>query len=129
MKILIADDDKVLARLLSVRMTKAGHEVLIAHDAMQAIMLAMRHAPDLLILDIHMPGGNADEVIKRLKASTRTSQIPILIVSGSSNLQEQAAMIAAGAVGYMAKQTTLHHLEKMVSALLVLSGRSAPVVQ
>lgn len=125
MKVLIADDDQVVSRLLSARMAKAGHDVLMAQDAMQAIMVSFRDVPDLLILDIHMPGGNGSEVIRRLKASSRTNQIPILVVSGSSSLEEQRAMISAGAIGYMAKQTSLHHLEKMVAALLQLSGRAA----
>ena len=121
-KILIADDDQVIVHYLSTRMRKAGHEVSVAYDAMHAIRTAISEVPDLIILDIHMPGGTGAEVIRCLNTSIKTKQIPILIVSGSSNIEEQRS-VAKGSVGFMAKQSSLHRLEKTVAAVLKMSNR------
>ena len=123
MKILIADDDQVITYFLSTRMQRAGHEVLVVHDAMHAIRVAILEMPDLIILDIHMPGGTGAEVIRCLNTSTKTKQIPILIVSGSSDIEEQRS-VAKGSVGFMAKQSSLHCLEKTVAAVLKMSKLS-----
>ena len=60
LKILIADDDRVISGLVAAVVRQAGHTPLHAYDAMQTVMFAMRTpAPDLIILDINMPGGTA----------------------------------------------------------------------
>ena len=81
--ILIADDDRVLAQLLSSRLSKENFTVVVSYDAMHAFMSAMRLAPAVVRLDINMPGGTGLEVLKRLKTSTRTSLIPVIVLSGS----------------------------------------------
>src|SRR4029453_12825784 len=70
MNLLIADDDRVLTHLLSVRLRALGWKVTIAFDAMQALMFAMRSHPDAILLDIDMPGGTGVEAIRKLKVST-----------------------------------------------------------
>ena len=71
MKVVIADDDKVVIRLLSAGLRRSGFEVIPAYDAMQAIMATMRHLPDVVLLDINMPGGTGkpldiDDLVLRL---------------------------------------------------------------
>jgi len=71
MKVVIADDDKVVIRLLSAGLRRSGLEVIPAYDAMQAIMATMRHLPDVVLLDINMPGGTGkpldiDDLVLRL---------------------------------------------------------------
>ena len=103
-KVLIADDDRVLNHLLASRMRARGCEVVTAFDAMQAMMSAMRTAPDVIVLDIHMPGGTGIEALKKLKASSKTALIPVIVLSGSMDPSAAAALVAElGAADFIAK--------------------------
>lgn len=93
MKVLIADDDRVLSHLLSTRLKAKGCEILTAYDAMQALMMAMRSSPDIILLDIHMPGGTGIEALKKLKANTRTALIPVIVLSGSMDPATAASLV------------------------------------
>ena len=75
MTILIADDDRVLVQILSVRLKKAGYRVVAVYDAMQAILVALRNPPDAILLDVNMPGGTGRQVLRQLKNSARPSRI------------------------------------------------------
>jgi two-component system, OmpR family, response regulator len=82
-KILIADDSRFQVQLLATALKQKGHEITVAQDTVQAGMLALRFLPDVMILDINMPGGSGVEVLKRLRRSTRTQDILVIVVSGN----------------------------------------------
>lgn len=104
MRILVADDDRVISQLICTLLQKAGHRPTPAHDAMQALMFAMRApAPDLILLDVNMPGGTGVEALRKLKQSTRTSAIPVLIVSGVDDRTMPDRMRALGALDILPK--------------------------
>jgi len=81
MNVLVADDDRVMVQWLSGVLTGAGHKVTAAQDAAQAVMLATRTLPDVMILDIGMPAGSGEFVLQRLKANTKTSMMPVLVLT------------------------------------------------
>src|SRR5690349_11105343 len=83
MKILIADDDRVTTTLVFSRLRAAGHECTVAADAMQAVMMAMRGKPDVILLDINMPGGSGIHVLERMKASGVTANIFVIVISAN----------------------------------------------
>jgi twitching motility two-component system response regulator PilH len=83
-KVLIADDSRVQVFLVKTALEQKGFQVIVAMDAMQAGMTALRNAPDAIILDINMPGGSGLEVLKRLRMSTKTQLIPVIVVAGVS---------------------------------------------
>src|SRR3981189_58232 len=86
MRILVADDDRVMSQLICAVVREAGHMPIPAFDAMQTVMFAMHSpAPALIILDISMPGGTGLEALLKLKRSARTSEIPVVVLSGSSD--------------------------------------------
>jgi CheY-like chemotaxis protein len=103
MKVLLADDDRVLTHLLSTRLRAKGAETTVAHDAMQALMAAMRSPPDVIVLDIQMPGGTGIEALRKLKRSARTSTIPVVVLSGSVAPDASEAVKALGAVEFILK--------------------------
>lgn len=119
MKLLIADDDRVLTHLLSSRLRTMGWTVTVAFDAMQAMMFAMRVQPDVILLDINMPGGTGVEALKKLKASNRTSMIPVVILSGSIESGDEATVKALGAEGFLRKPADIDAIH---SALCGLTG-------
>jgi CheY-like chemotaxis protein len=104
LKILIADDDRVIAQLVAAVVRDAGHVPLHAYDAMQTVMFAMRTpAPDLVILDINMPGGTGLDALRKLKMSAKTSHIPVVVLSGSIDQSLPAKVKELGATGFLTK--------------------------
>jgi len=82
--VLVVDDDRVLSHLVASLLRGKGHKVFNAFDAVQGLMLAMRSPlPDVIVLDINMPGGSGEETLRKLKMSTKTAQIPVIVLSGS----------------------------------------------
>jgi len=116
--ILVADDDRVLAQLLSSRLSKANYSVVVSYDAMHAFMAALRLAPAAVILDINMPGGSGLEVLKRLKSSTKTSLIPVIVLSGSVDPADVQNVIDLGADEYLGKPPDFERLEGALTRLL-----------
>jgi two-component system chemotaxis response regulator CheY len=78
-KILIIDDEPDIQRLLKALLETAGYTVSAALDSMQALMIARQVKPDLMILDIRMPGGGGVKVYERLRMNTNFSNTPILV--------------------------------------------------
>ena len=118
MNILVADDDKVHVHLLTSLLKKRGYAVTVAYDGLQAWSTALRSQPDAIILDIHMPAGTGFEVLRKLKTSTKTSQIPVIVVSGSVNGDEVAAIETLGADRFVRKPADLDHLFELLRGLL-----------
>ena len=82
MKVLIADDDRVFNRLLQEHLKRAGFETLVVYDATQTWTQIVATPPDLLILDVKMPGGTGLEVLKKMKRLPRTAHIPVVVITG-----------------------------------------------
>lgn len=117
--ILIVDDDRVLSHLVASLLREKGHKTLTAFDAVQAMMAAMQRPPvDLIVLDINMPGGSGEETLMKLKRSTRTSQIPVIILSGSIDSQGQERVRSLGANAVLSKPLVPEELFQALAAAL-----------
>ena len=101
--ILIADDEKDLRELLSLKLRKEGFDTLEAEDGLLAEKTARKKQPQLIILDIMMPGKNGIAVCKSLKEDSRTAAIPILMLTAREGLDEKIAGLSLGADDYMTK--------------------------
>ena len=111
MKVLVADDDPIITRLLHSGLRAKGWEVTLAADAMQAVMFASRTPPDAIILDINMPGGTGIGALKRLKASVKTGNIPVLVLSGASDPALPQTVKDLGADEFLLKPVDLDRLD------------------
>jgi len=102
-KILIADDEPGVVKILEMRLKANGYHVIVAYDGAQAIKLTRRKKPDLIILDIKMPGRDGYSVFEDLKTSAKTMSIPIVFFSAllPELAQEKAAQL--GADGFVSK--------------------------
>jgi CheY-like chemotaxis protein len=109
-KILVADDSRFQAQLLVASLTERGHSVVVAQDTVQAGMLALRESPDAMILDVNMPGGSGIEVLKRLKRSLKTRNIPVIVVSGSCDLDVEHVAMELGAARFLHKPVDTEQL-------------------
>jgi DNA-binding response OmpR family regulator len=124
-KVLIADDDRILTHLLTHRLRARGFDVSVAFDAMQAWMAVMRTLPDALVLDIQMPGGTGVEVLRKVKSSARTSHIPVVVVSGSVDVQTAESVKDMGADAFLSKPVDVDSLCATLSRLLGTPGKSS----
>ncbi len=117
-KVLIVDDDQELVRILSICLTAEGYEVCAAFDGISAVMQAHKERPDLVILDVRMPAGSGTNVVEKLRASTRTFNIPVLFLSAlpCEELKEKAAQ--AGVIHYLTKPFDLDVLLGTVKRIL-----------
>jgi two-component system cell cycle response regulator len=102
-KILIADDSRFHVRLLAAYLTPRGFDVIFASDALQAWTAALRSNPDLILLDINMPGGTGIEVLKRLRISTKTQHIPVIVISGDERAATKSLVRDLGAADFLQK--------------------------
>ena len=126
MTILIADDDRVQTLILATRLKAKGFRVTVAYDVIQAWMAAIKTLPDMIILDIQMPGGTGIAVLKQLKASTKTSQIPVIVLSGSIDPQTVSTVRNLGADEFLPKPVDLDELYRTLSRLLGTTPQAPP---
>lgn len=98
-KILIVEDDKKIARALHVRFTAHGYEVATTFDAVMATTTARDYEPDLILLDIAMPGGDGFMLADRFKDIQNTAGVPFVFITASkkNGLRERAMDIGASA--------------------------------
>lgn len=120
MKILIADDDPMITAVVRAGLMQRGWQVDVAADAMQAVMFAMRAAPDAIVLDINMPGGSGITALKRLKASVKTQFIPVVILSGSIDPEARPDVQELGADAFLSKPVDLDELYDVLRGMLNL---------
>ena len=100
-RVLIADDSRFQRNMLASFLMRGKFEVVFAADALQAFAMALRSAPDLILLDINMPGGTGIEVLKRLRVSSRTQQIPVIVVSSEQDPATETMARELGAVDFL----------------------------
>jgi len=127
MTVLIADDDRVQTLMLATRLKAKGFKVTVAYDAIQAWIAAIHTLPDVIILDIQMPGGTGIAVLTQLKASTKTSQIPVIVLSGSIDPQIVPRVKDLGADEFLTKPVNLDALYLALSRLLGTTPQAPPL--
>jgi CheY-like chemotaxis protein len=102
-KILIADDSRFQVKTFAAWLGTKGFDVISAFDTMQASTAALRSSPDLILLDINMPGGTGLEVLRRLRISSKTQHIPVIVVSGDRNSAIESEARNLGAAEFLHK--------------------------
>ncbi len=114
MKILIADDDPQMLRALRITLTAHGYEVVTASDGKAALDAAITTHPDIVVIDLGMPGLTGIEVIEALRGWT---QIPVLVVSGRSESWDKVEALDVGADDYVTKPFSADELLARIRAL------------
>ena len=116
--VLIADDDEDILALVRTVLERSGHEVMVARDGAQALELARERRPDLAVLDISMPELDGLEVLRRLRASAETSQLPVVLLSARAQEEDVAFGYENGASAYLPKPFSPRELTQRVAELL-----------
>jgi len=102
-KILVVDDDQDLLRALGTRLRAEGFGFVTAGDGVMAVAAARREKPDLILLDLGLPGGDGYHVLERVKSLTTTSQTPVIVLSAKDPLVHDDKARKAGADAYFQK--------------------------
>jgi DNA-binding response OmpR family regulator len=102
-KILLIDDDKDVVYALNVRLKSQGYEVAVAGDAISAVSTTRKEKPDLIVLDIGLPGGDGFVVMDRLKSLYQFALTPIIVVSAREPASTKDRALKAGAIDYFQK--------------------------
>lgn len=101
--VLIVEDDQVISSALNEEFLEAGFEVLQAFDGEEGLELTKIHKPSLILLDIMMPKKNGFEMLKELKASPLTKNIPVIVLTALGQNDDIKKIIDLGAEGYIVK--------------------------
>ena len=120
-KILIVDDDLDTLRLVGLMLQKKGYQILAANNGKQGLLKVAEDIPDLILLDVMMPEMDGYEVARRLRENPKTANIPILMFTAKSQLDDKVTGFEAGADDYLTKPTHPAELQAHVKALLARS--------
>lgn len=117
-KILLAEDETQIADMIAFKLTNGGHQVVRAADGEQAITLAAQSVPDLILLDVMMPGLSGFEVLRRLKGDTTMRSIPVIMVTAKGHERDVLNGLRGGAIDYIVKPFSLKELSARVELAL-----------
>lgn len=123
-KILVADDDPAIQELIRLNLEVQGYEVIVASNGVETVRKTLSERPNLIILDILMPEIDGYEVMRLLKGSEETSNIPIIVLTAYAS--DAGALISwlEGAEGYLAKPFNPDELLMLVERVLATSEKS-----
>jgi two-component system cell cycle response regulator len=105
-KVLLIEDDVAAAEMYRLRLTADGYSVVMAHDGQQGLRMATEELPDFIYLDLRLPGLDGFEVLERLRASTTTMHIPVIILTNYGEPELRARGLRLGALEFLVKSDT-----------------------
>jgi DNA-binding NtrC family response regulator len=115
-RVLIVDDDRDIGQMLSTLMKKGGLASLVAYDGENALRLFAAEAPDLMLVDVNMPGIDGMEVLRRIKESA--PRLPVVLITAYAEIPASVAAMKAGAFDYLAKPFDHTEVLRVVRAAL-----------
>ena len=117
-RVLVIDDDRLIRRVVKKALTDLSYEVIETEDGLEALKRIKSIRPDAVIVDKLMPGIDGFEVTRRLRREPELAHIPILVLTGESDLQEKLAAFEAGADDYVVKPFAAAELAARLTVLL-----------
>jgi len=130
--ILVIDDEEHILRMLEINVRNKGYSCLTALSGEEGLELAFEHLPDLILLDVMLPGISGVEVCRKLKENSRTMQIPVVMLSAKSEGKDKIEGLLGGADDYITKPFSLEELFLRIGASLrqveILTSNQQPAV-
>ncbi|MBZ0308500.1 MAG: response regulator [Anaerolineae bacterium] len=114
--ILVVDDQTEMRTMLNLTLSRNDWQVIEAVNGQEAVELAQKHHPGVILMDYNMPIMNGIDACKAIKSNTDTQEIPVLIYTGLSALDLHEAAISAGAVQFLTKPIPPNDLRQAVEA-------------
>jgi two-component system alkaline phosphatase synthesis response regulator PhoP len=118
-KILVIEDDPATSRLVDYSLKQEGYEIITAANGLEGLRKALGESPDLVILDVMLPGLDGFEICYRLRAEPATAELPILMFSAKAQEIDKDTGIRVGADDYLTKPSApediVSHVEKLLT--------------
>jgi two-component system alkaline phosphatase synthesis response regulator PhoP len=124
-KILVIEDDPATSRLVDYSLRHEGYEVSTTANGLDGIRKALNEAPDLVILDVMLPGLDGFEICHRLRSEPATARLPILMFSAKAQEMDRNTGLLVGADDYLTKPATPASIVSHVEALLAKKHQAA----
>jgi two-component system, OmpR family, phosphate regulon response regulator PhoB len=116
-RILIIEDERALTKVLVYNLQREGYEVTVAHDGVEGLRRAQANPPDLVILDLMLPGMDGLDVCRELRATEATRSLPILMLTAKAEETDQVVGFSLGADDYVTKPFSVKVLLQRIKAL------------
>jgi DNA-binding response OmpR family regulator len=123
-KILIVDDEADILHFLELVLREQGYDVSTASAGADALARARVQPPDLVLLDITMPGMDGWEVLRHLREDAKTAKVPVAMVSARTDTKERVEELPEGSVDYICKPFALDDLLAKIEAIFQQTGGS-----
>jgi two-component system phosphate regulon response regulator PhoB len=117
-KIMIVEDESDISEMVALHLGRAGHDSFTVSNGLQAVPAAIEKQPDIVVLDLMLPGLDGLSVLKRLRADTRTAGIPVIILTAKSQLTDKIAGLELGVDDYLTKPFSPRELILRINAIL-----------
>ncbi len=117
-KILVIEDEVDIADLIRYNLERAGYKVFKAHDGIKGTDICIDERPDLVVLDLMLPGRNGFAVFKEIRRDARTSHIPVIMLTARAQTEDRIEGLEAGADDYLTKPFSPKELVLRVNAIL-----------
>ena len=117
-KILLVEDNEMNRDMLSRRLTRKGFDVIVAVDGMECLSLAASERPDLILMDMSLPGMDGWEATRRVKAAPETNHIPVIALTAHAMSSDREKALEAGCDDYDTKPVELERLLGKIERLL-----------
>jgi DNA-binding response OmpR family regulator len=125
-RILVVDDERELVELIAMNLQRNGYEALTAHDGPAGLEKARREKPDMVILDVMMPGMSGRDVTMALKSDAETAGMPILMLTAKTEETDIIVGLSMGADDYVTKPFSMKVLMARVAAVLRRKASTEP---
>ena len=123
--ILVVDDEKDLVDLVTYNLQRNGYDVLCAYSGTEALEVAQRQVPDLVLLDLMLPGVDGTEVARRLRADARTAGVPIIMLTAKGEETDVVVGLTLGADDYVTKPFSMKILLARLTTVLRRAEQAA----
>ena len=120
-KILVVDDDARNLRLVIAALEQAGHDVLFAEGGAEGVAVALANAPDLVLMDVQMPGMDGIAALRRLRAEPRTAALKVAAFTALAMKGDAERLIDEGFDGYLEKP--IRYKDFLASVMVLLEGK------
>ena len=126
-KILVVEDNPLNMKLIEMTLKPRGYILLKASDGQQAISMVLIERPDLIIMDIQLPGINGLDVTRKLRATPAVSNTPIIGVTAYAMKGDREKIIEAGCNTYLSKPVDTRQLPELVAKMLLAKHEDNPL--
>lgn len=124
-QILIVDDEQDILDLIKYNLEAEGYKTLLARDGVQALKLAQNESPDLIVLDVMLPGKDGWQVMRELRQNPDTKSIPVIFLTARSSEIDEVVGIELGADDYIIKPISIR---KLLARVKMVLRKATPVV-